>query len=160
MLTEEQRLARKTGLGGSDIAAVLGVNAYKTANVYKTAFDVYMEKVHDKQQYFSDDQLLRMQLGNHNEGFIRDLYCAKNNVHVIEPSDTIRHPDYEFMLANVDGLIDNGINPRPVLEIKYSNAYHGEWGDEATCEIPRMYLCQVAHYCFVTDAPYADIAVL
>ena len=39
MITEKQRLERKKSIGGSDVAAILGLSPWKTPG------DVYLEKI-------------------------------------------------------------------------------------------------------------------
>jgi predicted phage-related endonuclease len=48
-----------------------------------------------------------------------------------------------------------------ILECKNASAYRsGEFGEEGTDEIPTEYLLQVAHYRYVMELDYVDIAVL
>jgi predicted phage-related endonuclease len=72
--------------------------------------------------------------------------------------DTLVHPFYDFMRANIDGYIKEWDS---VLEVKCSTQYMAnEWGEYGSDYIPMAYLVQVAHYCAVINAPSAYIAVL
>lgn len=55
---EEWLKERQSGIGGSDIAAIMGVDEYKTA------LDVYLEKTEIKLKEFSDEQQANMDRGH------------------------------------------------------------------------------------------------
>jgi len=159
MITTEQKEQRKLGLGGSDIPIVLGLSSYKTP------YQLYLEK---KETSISGDEMSPVQYwGNQLEPVIREEFSKRNNV-TIELPDTLIHPFHNFMRANVDGYIKEW---DAVLEVKCANQFMAyEWGEpgcprheggEARSDvIPMAYLAQVAHYCIVTNATQAHIAVL
>ena len=66
MLTEEQLRMRQTGIGGTDAAAIMGLNKYKSA------LDVYHEKIADEIIIKEPNQY--MQWGTAVEEPIRWLY--------------------------------------------------------------------------------------
>jgi predicted phage-related endonuclease len=75
----------------------------------------------------------------------------------IEPN-TIYHPEYSFLAANIDRWADN---KRRILECKTASFLKAkEWGDSGTDQIPESYLIQVAYYAAICDVPKVDIAVL
>jgi predicted phage-related endonuclease len=67
----------------------------------------------------------------------------------------LRHPTHAFMLAHIDGRVDNS----RIVEIKTTRTAAG-WGETGSDEIPLQYLVQVHHYLVVTGAMVADVAVL
>jgi len=149
MITDEQREARKLGIGGSDMPIILGLSNYKTP------YHLYLEKkglldlpkVETEQQFW----------GNRLESVIRDEFAVRNNV-IVDTPDTVIHPFHEFLRANVDGYIREWDS---VLEVKCSSQFMAnEWGDDGTDAIPMSYLVQVAHYCACLNAKEAHIAVL
>ncbi len=149
MLTEQQKQERKLGIGGSDMPIILGLSSYKTP------YQLYLEKtgILNTEDEMTDPQYWGHQL----ETLVRDEFAKRNNVK-IETPNTIIHPFYEFLRANVDGLIPE-LNA--VLEVKCSSSFMSHlWGEDGSDVIPMQYLVQVAHYCAVTNSDSAYIAVL
>lgn len=145
MLTEQQRQERKLGVGGSDVAAILGLS--KWSNV----IDVYNQKTSDDYEFKTSE---RMQIGSLLESALIDAYEKRTGNTVKRDVDTIVSGIFR---ANVDGLVGDDT----VLECKTVNSFmKKEWGKEGTDEIPDYYLLQVAHYCMTTEREYADIVVL
>lgn len=148
MITNSQKEERKNGIGGSDVAAILGLNKYKTP------LDVYNEKVHGCEVEENE----AMYFGNRLESVIVDEFAKRTQKFVFLTNSTFRHSKYPFLIAHVDGLIADDDS---ILECKNVGAYSiSEWGEEGTDEIPLYYKCQVAHYCCVLEKPKAFIAVL
>lgn len=149
MITEEQKEQRKFGIGGSDMPIILGLSNYKTP------YQLYLEK---KGILSTSDEMSQLQYwGNRLEGIIRDEFADRNKV-IIETPDTLIHPFYDFMRANIDGYIPEWDS---VLEVKCSSQFMAnEWGYDGSDNIPMSYLVQVAHYCSVLNAQSAYIAVL
>lgn len=146
MLTEKQKEQRRNGLGGTDIGAILGFSQYSSPiRIYKEKIGIAPDRKDNKQ----------MRVGRAMEDGIIKLYEEDQNCKVIV-CDTVHHPKYDFLFANVDGKIDN---TNIILECK--TAYKtAAWGDPGTNQIPDIYLFQVAHYANITDAEKVDIAVL
>jgi putative phage-type endonuclease len=149
MITEEQRQQRKLGIGGSDMPIILGLSNYKTP------YQLYVEK---KGLSDSSEEMSQLQYwGNRLENIIREEFEIRNKV-TVEVPDTLVHPFYDFMRANIDGYIKEWDS---VLEVKCSSQYMAnEWGEDGSDYIPMAYLVQVAHYCSVINASFAHIAVL
>lgn len=149
MLTKQQREDRRLGIGGSDISVILGLSSYKTP------YQLFLEKTgiledkeeENKYQYW----------GTKLEPIILDEFKLRNNI-TIETPDTIIHPFYPFLRANVDAFIPEW---NSVLEIKSSSSYmSSQWGESGSDIIPLAYLTQVAHYVSTLNADSAHIAVL
>ena len=150
MLTPEQLLLRKTGIGGSDAAAIVGLGKYSTP------LSVYLDKTTDVVKETTEV----MTRGNVLEPFVQDLFERKTGWKVQNNLQTQRNPDHPFMLANLDGLLPS---ERAIAEFKtavYTKGTKEEWGDEGTDEIPKHYLIQVAHYASVMNADTVHIGVL
>ena len=137
---------RMTGIGGSDAAAVLGLSRWKTP------LQVYQEK---RGEVLPTEDNEPMLWGRALEPVIRQQYAERNQVSVSVPTVMMRHPKYEFMIANVDGLTDNG----RLLEVK-TTRNSTDWGEAGSDEVPQAYLLQVQHYLTVTELDVADVAVL
>ena len=150
MLTPEQLLLRKTGIGGSDAAAIVGLGKYSTP------LSVYLDKTTDVVKETTEV----MTRGNVLEPFVQSLFERKTGWRVETTEVTQRNPDHPFMLANLDGLLPS---ERAIAEFKtavYTKGTKEEWGDEGTDEIPKHYLIQVAHYASVMNADTVHIGVL
>lgn len=137
---------RRTGIGGSDAAAVLGLSKWKTP------LEVWQEKRGDVGPQLDNEPML---WGRALEPVIRQQYAERTGRIVRVPETIIRHPSIEFMLANLDGFTDD----RRIVEIKTARSGN-DWGEPGTDEVPPAYLIQVQHYLAVTGFDVADIAVL
>lgn len=143
MLKQDWLNERKKGIGGSDVAAILGISRFKTA------LDVFYEKTTNMPEQQENNA---MYFGNAFEDIIRKKYLADTKEELIEYPRLIKK---DFMLASVDGLTKSG----KVIEIKTASN-DKEWGEIGTDEIPLYYLTQVQHYMMVTGRKICDVAVL
>jgi putative phage-type endonuclease len=145
--------ARQSGLGGSDIGAVLSLSPYKSA------LDVYFDKVEPKleqehQEHFYWGHALEQPIA---ERFTKEHPDFK----LLRDVPIARHPKHEWMLANVDGMFVDDQGKLGILEIKTVNAFASySWGFENTDQVPLSYAAQVAHYMAVMNVDYAIIAAL
>jgi putative phage-type endonuclease len=146
-ITAEQRAERKTGIGGSDCAAALGLSRRKTS------LELYLEKRGEIEVEELDAEYVR--LGNLVEPAVRQIYAERTGRTVHLPAQTLRHPKYPFMLANVDGLTNDG----RVYEGKAAHFSDG-YGEPGTDQVPQEHYAQTQHYMIVTGAEVADLAVL
>lgn len=126
---------RRTCIGGSDAAAVLGLSEYKTA------FDVYCEK---RGLVEPTEPTEAMTMGNIMEPLILDQFEKLSGLtfkrHIFGRSES--HP---FVGCNFDGIGDSFI-----VEAKnVGNFSAREWGANGTDEIPDRYNLQVQHAMFV-----------
>ena len=150
MITQQQREDRKLGIGGSDMPIILGLSNYKTP------YQLYLEKIGETESTYEDTEL--QYWGHQLEPIIVQEFMKRNNVTVQESPDSYVHLFHDFLRGNLDGFIPE-LNA--VLEVKCSNQFMAkEWGEEGSDVIPMQYLVQVAHYCAVTNADCAYIAVL
>ncbi len=138
--------ARRRGIGGSDVAAILGLSKFKTA------YQVYQEKTGALAPQPDND---RMFWGRRLEPVVRQVYADQTGRDIVVPDTALRHPDHDYMLANLDGIAAGD----RVLEIKTAGQATG-WGEAGSAQIPDHYALQVQHYMAVTGLPVADVAVL
>jgi len=137
---------RRTGIGGSDAAVIVGVSKWRTP------YQLWAEKRGD---VVEQEDNMDMLIGRALEPEIRQRYADVTGRTVLQPPSIVRHPDLEWMLASLDGVTEDG----RVLEIKTARS-GPEWGEPGSAEIPETYLLQVQHYLAVTAAPVADVAVM
>lgn len=128
---------RKTGIGGSESAAVLGVSKWRTA------YQVWLDKTGQAEPTEPNEA---MRTGTILEKSIREMYSNETGRTVYDPGFKVDE-DYPFIVGDVDGLCDDR-----VVEIKNSGY---EWD-----EIPVDYYFQVQHYMRLHKKDIADIAVL
>lgn len=136
---------RQSGIGGSDVAAILGISKWNTP------LDVYKSKTEEPVEKDSES----MEWGRRLEPVIRQKYCDTVGMAVTVPDHLIRSSEHPFMIANVDGIRADG----RIVEIKTART-GTDWGEEGTDEIPDYYRTQVQHYMTVTGAKVCDVAVL
>ncbi|MBM3467587.1 MAG: hypothetical protein FJX70_07170 [Alphaproteobacteria bacterium] len=144
---------RKSYLGGTDLAAIAGLNPYRTA------LDVYLDKTSDDIRCETSPA---MHWGTLLEDVVAKEYAQVTGYDVeIEPN-TIYHSGYKFLGANIDRWVDRWVNNGThILECKTASFTKAkEWGDSGTDQIPESYLVQVAYYAAICDVPKVDIAVL
>lgn len=151
MLNEAQLEARMSGIGGSDIGAILGLNKYRSA------LDVFMEKTgRIEPPDLSDNE--HIHFGNVLEDVVAQEYARRQGVKVRRRNQMFIHKDFPWALANIDRSVDGF---RKVLECKTADAWtKGNWGDDGSDAVPDAYLVQDAWYMGVLDYPVADLAVL
>ena len=147
--TREQFLAdRMTGIGGSDVAAILGLSKWRTP------YQVWEEKTGRKK---SDKDSEILHFGNVLEQVVADEFAARRGVKVQKRNQMIRSTDHPELVANIDRYIVGG----GVLECKTADKFTRHlWGDSASDDVPEYYLTQVQHYMHVTGWHDGYLAVL
>jgi putative phage-type endonuclease len=145
MLTPEQLEQRKSGLGGSDAAAALGLSPWKTP------LALYLEK---RGELGPVDETEAMRWGSIHEPAILNAYAERAGVPLVAHPPLIRHPQYPWMFASLDARTGER-----VVEAKTARSAE-DWGEPGSDEIPEAYLLQVQHYMLVTALPIADVAAL
>jgi putative phage-type endonuclease len=149
MTREEWLKWRKEGIGGSDVSIICGINKYKSA------LELWMEKRGYKE---SDEAGESAYWGNTLEPIIREEFTKRTNLEVDTISLMLKHPEYDFMLANVDGIVNDNEGKKCIFEAKTASAYKLEqWKDN---EIPEEYMLQIQHYMAVLNYERTYIAVL
>lgn len=129
---------RRTGIGGSDAAAVLGMSKWKTP------YQVWREKVYGERQPDNG----QFERGRDLESFIREKHENETGKKVVTPS-FMRDPKYDFVVGNLDGITDEKV-------VEFKTSLFDDWGDEPPIE----YILQCQHYLFITGYDEADLVVL
>ncbi len=147
MPLEEWLKWRKKGIGGSDAAAVCGLNKWVSS------IDVWIDKTKPDKIDLTDSEAMRV--GRDLEEYVSQRFTEATGKKVHRVNMLMQHDDYEFMLANVDRKI-SGENA--YLECKTANAYKAkDWEDG---KVPESYEIQCHHYMAVTGADAVYIACL
>lgn len=150
MLTTEQLEARKAGIGGSDVASILGLSPWKSQ------YQLYLEKRGELEEEPLTSEVIHF--GNVLEDVVADEYARRNNVKVERRNKMIAHPEYGYMLANIDRKV---VGAKKGLECKTADKFtRGKWGEDGSDEVPDHYRTQSEHYMIVSGLPAWDLAVL
>lgn len=146
---EEWLKWRKSGIGGSDVSCLLGINKWKSE------IELWLDKTNQTNEPPVENEA--MQWGNIMEPIIRNHFAEITGKTVVELKAMLQHPEYPFMLADVDGItIDDDNNPA-ILEIKTASEFkRSEWEED----VPAYYQTQIQHYLCVTGIKKAYCAVL
>lgn len=138
-LTDAQRALRRTGIGGSEVAAVLGVATRKVeSGETRSAFDVWFAKVHPLEQLDSVDA----QRGIYLEPGIGDWYLARTGRTRGLAPGTVRHATEPVALCTPDLLALDEKGVARLVSIKAPrHAY--EWGPDGSRDVPLDYVLQL-----------------
>ena len=175
---------RAKSLGGSDVAAILGLSPYRSA------IDVWMEKTGKPIEHKDS---LPLRFGSFAEEFVAQEYATRTGKQLINYPFAITHPNYEYFGGHIDRFVssnpreqcapaldhlsddlDNAlqfnnqqlsaIHHQPIerlLECKTANPFmQQQWGDSGTDQVPLPYLCQCLWYMAITGVDKTDLAVL
>ena len=142
---------RRKGIGGSDAPAVLGLHPWVSP------MEVFMDKVGLTPLDAGDDNE-RMHWGNTMEEVIRQQFQTERyaGLPVTKPDCIYQHPEHEWMLCNLDGIVDHPEDGPGVFEAKNSSEYmRDKWEDDA----PIYHRIQLQHNIAVMGYDYGYIAV-
>ena len=147
---DEWKEGRKKYIGGSDAAAVLGMNPYKTNMRLweeKTGL-VEPEDISDKPYVI---------YGHKAEDHLRELFRLDFPEYEVfyEPETFIVNDKYPWAHASLDGLLRDKDNRLGILEIKTTNIMQSMQKEKWNDRIPDNYFLQVLHYMMVTEAEFA-----
>lgn len=143
---------RRKGIGGSDAAAIVGVDPWRSA------LDIYREKVGEKEERPATPQMMR---GRLLESVVVDEYTRLTGRKVRRQPQRA-HPSYPFIFGNIDRqILANGEGSEPaatgLLEVKCPNVrmflrYQREG-------LPAHIVVQGQHYLGVYDYEWMAYAI-
>lgn len=143
---------RKSGLGGTDIASLVGVG-------YGTPQTVWADKTNPEVVDGDVHPLLR--IGKATESLNAELYCKRMGLDRFDINPhgerITRNPKHSFAFASLDF---ERVDGRPV-ETKYTVFFGNErWGEELTDQIPFGYIPQTHWQMDAVGSDVADVSVL
>jgi putative phage-type endonuclease len=163
MTRDEWLSARRSGIGGSDIAAILGLSPWRTP------LDVYRDKLEGTEQ----PQTEAMRWGLLLEDIIAREYAYRAGVRIQRVNSLIRSRDREWAIATLDRVVlpargrarVTGGELRGadgVLECKVVGPYAaGAWGrGDDPDAVPLHCAAQCMWYLGITGLPWCDVAAL
>lgn len=150
---EDWLSVRKTGIGGSDAAAAVGLNPYKSQ------LELWLEKTGrdaDLPKPDPNDTAEAVYWGTLLEPIVAASYTKQTGNKVRRVNAVLQHPSIPWMLANIDREIV-GVPDVQILECKTAGEFgarHWQYG------VPEYVELQVQHQLAVTGKRAADAAVL
>lgn len=144
---------RKQGIGGSDVAAIMGISPFATIR------DLFYDKTGVKPMIEEEESnWIAKEVGNRLESLVAEVFSKKTGLEVFPVRIMFRHPQYPFMLADTDYVVRFPDGSYGILECKTCN-YNAKskWDDD---KIPGNYELQVRHYMAVMNMDRAFIACL
>jgi putative phage-type endonuclease len=136
--------ARKVGVGGSDVAAILGLSPFQTP------LDIWRAKVLGDES----DESTAMERGRRLEPYVLRAYADKANALLQQRKEPYVDG---WRIGNVDMLAERRGWPR-VVEAK--TTVMDDWGEEGTDEVPVYYQTQGLWYLDLAALDECDFPVL
>lgn len=148
MSKEDWTAAQRESIGGSDAAAVLGLNPWKGP------FALWAEKTGAVEpEDISTKEAVR--LGTYLEEYVAQRFAEETGKRVRRENAILRNTAYPWAHANVDRMIIGekaGLECKTTSELNMKRFRGGEY--------PVTYYCQCMHYMAVTRFPKWYLAVL
>lgn len=138
----EWRKYRQQGIGGSDVAAIMGCSPFKTA------LDVYLDKTTPvKEEKLSEEEQFRFDVGHAMEPALSKAFERRTGYMAVRDTVMWRHPLYPFMLANIDDGVETPEGEAGV-EYKTTSSHNA---DNWINGFPYCYELQVRFYMAVKN---------
>lgn len=142
--------ARSHYIGGSDAAAVLGLNPYKSnLELWQEKTGLVVPEDISEKPY--------VKYGHAAEGYLREMFAldfpeyevayAENNIWLNDA--------FPFAHASLDGWLTDQDGRKGILEIKTTNILRSMQKETWNRRIPDNYYVQVLHYLMVTEFDFA-----
>lgn len=155
---------RQSGIGGSEIAAIVGLSQYRTPmQVWESKVNPVQDEETSQPAYW----------GTVLEDVVAKEYALRTGRKVQRLTKQMMHPDFSFAIANIDRAIinpdiagrvfwkDGKLTTDRILECKTANGFSvKQWGEVGSDQVPDSYLIQCQWYMAVTGASICDLAVL
>ena len=146
-LSEKEWLAyRRKGIGGSDVAALLGISPWRTAR------DLYYDKLNIAAVEDNENNWVALEMGHLLEPLVAKIFQHRTGYKIYQVKKMFQHPKYPWMLADVDYFVELPDGTTAILEIKTTN-YNAKdhWWLDGEETVPVYYETQGRHYMAVMD---------
>lgn len=148
MSREEWLKWRKSGIGGSEVAALVGLHPYLSP------FAIYMDKVGELEPR-EDTEAMR--LGRDLEGYVADRFSEKIGIKVRRKPCILMDDDCDFMIADIDRW---NRKERVGLECKTMSPTSKAARGLEDNNVPPQYYIQCQWYMMITGFPVWHLAIL
>ncbi|MBD0440592.1 recombinase [Acinetobacter baumannii] len=155
---------RKKGIGGSDVAAILGFSPYKSP------YQLWLDKTGRSEQ---SEQNESAHFGNLLEDVVAKEFSRRSGMKVQRVKQQLFLKDYPWALGNIDRAVinpeisgnvrfkDGALTTDQLLECKTASEYMSKlFGEQDTDQIPDYYLTQCLWYLMITGCQVIHLAVL
>lgn len=151
MLTARQKTVRETGIGASEVSAILELNPYKAP------IDIWLRKPTPRRPpLVVDTETNVTEVGSLLEGAILEVYRRRTGIRMRRQSITRRHRKWRHVLASPDSrTIDTDEGGAEIKLVGSRMAHH--WEDDT---IPDYVLTQAAQNIAVCDCAWWDVVAL
>ena len=139
---------RSKGIGGSDVSVIAGVNNFRSI------YQLWQEKTEQVEIEESENDYTHF--GHILEPIVKQEFMKRTGLKVRAKRMILQSEEYPFMLADLDGVI-NEDGEMVIFEAKTASAYKESIWEEG---VPYEYILQVQHYMAVTGAKKAYVAAL
>lgn len=137
---------RRSGIGASEIAAVLGVSPYQD----DTPLNLYLHKVG---LLPPKEESEAMWWGTQMEPLIARRYAERNGIRFAAEQLFLRHPEHSWMIATLDRVTEDG----RVVELKTIGSRGASLlGMEGTDEVPPNWIVQTQQQLMIAEACLSD----
>ena len=149
---EEWLKARKSYIGGSDAAAVLGMNPWMSNT------ELWEIKTGRRKKTFLDDNEF-VKYGHAAEPLLRELFKLDYPEMEVfyEEGNMWTNDRYPFAHASLDSWLKDEFGRLGILEIKTSNLLNKSMSDKWKDGVPDNYYIQCIHYMMVLEAEFCCI---
>lgn len=154
---------RRKGIGGSDVAAILGLSKYKSP------YQLWLTKTTRDN---GDTAGEAAYWGNVLEDVVAKEFAQRTGLKIQRVNEQMVHHEHDWMRANIDRAIintdiagnvrfkDGRLTTNHILECKTANQYLAKlWGNDDEA-IPDYYLTQCQWYMGITQTEICSLAVL
>lgn len=148
----EEWLQNRTRIGGSDAAAIVGLNPYKSNT------DLWLEKTGQvTSEDISDKPYVKY--GTNAEEHLRALFALDFPQYEVEYVDNnmFLNDKFPFAHASLDGWLTDKDGRKGILEIKTTEILQSMQKEKWKNQIPDNYFIQVLHYLMVTEFDFVEL---
>jgi putative phage-type endonuclease len=148
-------IVRASGLGGSDMGTILGLDQFKSP------LQLWAEKRGTWPAEYAEDvgSKLPVRIGKLVEDDICEMFAEDQGIKLNRFRQTPRHKSIDWAMAHPDRrVVGKYKGKRAIVEAKYTSRVK-DWGTPGTDEIPEYYLPQVHQEMWLTDAEVCLVPV-
>ena len=140
---------RRQGIGGSDAPVILGLSPYRSI------LELWEDKTGKKKMEEEENHFTYF--GHVLEPVIKKEFMKRTGLKVRAKNCILQSEEYPFMLADLDGTVQEPDGSYSVFEAKTATEYKKEIWEKG---IPEEYMAQVQHYLCVTGYQKAYVCAL
>lgn len=155
---------RKKGIGGSDVAAILGFSPYKSP------YQLWLDKTGRSEKSVQNESA---HFGNLLEDVVAKEFSRRSGMKVQRVTQQLFLEEHPWALGNIDRAVinpeisgnvrfkDGALTTDQLLECKTASEYMSKlFGEEGSDQVPDYYLTQCLWYLMITGCQVIHLAVL